>query len=85
VLNPATSPALAGLTTAAVNITATDSLIGGFLSVWPCSAPRPTASILNYNAGQVVANLAVVDVTSPICIYNHTATNVVVDLVAGLS
>ena len=85
VLNPAASAALTGSKTAAINVTSTDSTSGGFLTVWNCSAAKPTASILNYSAGQVIGNLAVVDVTSPICIYNHSATHVVVDLVAGLS
>jgi hypothetical protein len=85
VLDPAASSALAGLETAAVNVTVTGSSAPGHLTIWPCSAPKPTASILNYNAGQVVGNLAVVDVTSPLCIYNHSATHVVVDLIAGLS
>jgi len=85
VIDPSKYPSLTGRSTVALNLTATGSTVDGFLTVWPCSTTKPTASILNYSAGQTVANLAVVDSTSSICIYNHTRTDIVVDLVTGLS
>ncbi len=54
----------------------------GFITVYPCNTTRPTASSLNYTAGQTIAN-AVVAKTGPdgtVCVYNHSQTHIVADV-----
>jgi hypothetical protein len=42
------------------NLTATNPTAPGYLTAWPSDAVRPTASDLNWAAGQTVPNLVVV-------------------------
>ena len=67
-----------------LNLTVDQPTAPGFLTVWPCDQKRPTASNLNYAAGQVVAVAALskVDPDGRICIYTLAATHLIVD-VAG--
>ena len=67
-----------------VNTTAVDPSAPGYLTVWPCDQDLPTASNLNYAAGQTIPNLVVVrpSPSGEICLYTQSATDVVVD-VAG--
>lgn len=51
-------PAL-GVSAVALNLTVTGASGPGFLTVWPSAADRPTASTVNWTAGQTVANLAI--------------------------
>ena len=69
-----------------VTATAVDPGGPGYLTAYPCGAAPPTASALNYEAGQVVANLAVVAVGAggQVCVTSHAAADVVLDL-AGWS
>ncbi|MEO6123201.1 MAG: bifunctional UDP-sugar hydrolase/5'-nucleotidase [Ilumatobacteraceae bacterium] len=75
---PATAKAVA------VNVTALNSTVDGFINVYPCgtSATNPLASVLNQVPGKIVANLAIVDIGAggAICLRTNTATDVVVDL-----
>ncbi len=41
----------------ALNVTVTEPSAAGFLTVWPTGAARPTASNLNFEAGQTVPNM----------------------------
>lgn len=52
----------ADITAVAVNLTLTSSTGGGNVVAWPDGAAQPTASNLNYSAGQTVANAAIVPV-----------------------
>ncbi len=65
-----------------VNITSTGSTAPGFVTVWDCAGPRPTASTLNYEPGAVIPNLAVAELsaTGTICLYTLSATDLIVDL-----
>jgi peptidoglycan-N-acetylglucosamine deacetylase len=65
-----------------VNLTATDATKDGFLTAYPCSQPNvPTASNLNFAAGETVANLATVRVDSAgLCVTASASTHVIVDL-----
>ncbi|WP_441250881.1 hypothetical protein [Kitasatospora sp. McL0602] len=76
-----------GLTAANVravvmNVTVTDTTGGGFLTVYPDGATRPTTSNLNFTAGQTVPNLVTVPVTNGyVDFYNFGGnTDVVADL-----
>ena len=67
-----------------LNVTAVPTSGGGYLTVWPAGATRPTASTLNFGAGQVVPNLTPVAVGAggKISVYSFGGcTHVVVDAV----
>jgi hypothetical protein len=73
----------AGATGAILNVTATNTTAAGYLTVFPAGATQPTASNLNWTAGETVANrvLASLSSTGMVSIYNYTgSTNVVVDV-----
>lgn len=72
---PATAKAVA------VNVTALNSTVDGFINVYPCGS-NPLASALNQVPGKIVANLTMVDigVDGAICFQTNTATDVIVDL-----
>ena len=69
-------------TAVAVNVTGVEPGADGFVTVWPCGSPRPTASTLNLEAGQVAANLAMVKLGDGgrICLYTQRALDLVVDV-----
>ena len=62
-------------------MTVTEPTAAGFVTVYPCTATVPTASNLNYVAGQTIANTAVTRLspTGSICIYNNTPAHLIVD------
>ena len=67
----------------AVNVTIASATASGFLTVWPATSTRPTASSVNFTAGRVVANTVIVGVDgdATIALYNSAGTsNVVVDI-----
>ena len=70
-----------------LNLTTTDPAGGGFLTAYPCLAGRPTTSNLNFAPGDVVANFVIVepDASGDVCIYAHSPTHVVVDLLGTVS
>ena len=71
-----------GAAAVALNVTVTNAGGSGFVTVWPCDAERPTASNLNYVAGQTVANSVVSAVAADgrVCLYTHGAVDLVVDI-----
>jgi hypothetical protein len=78
-----------GITAVALNITSTASVGSGFLTAYGDGANRPTASNVNFSAGQTIANSVITPVGSDgkIRIYNGStkATSVVVDVVGYYS
>lgn len=70
-----------GVSAVVLNVTAVGPSSAGYLTVYPAGASRPTASNVNYVAGQVVPNRVVVPVSSSgqIAIYSLAPTNVLVD------
>jgi hypothetical protein len=71
-----------GTAAALVNIAVTAPSAPGYLSAYPCDAPVPATSTLNFDAGQTVATFAVATVSAAgeLCILQSTATHVFVDL-----
>lgn len=67
-----------------LNVTVTEPEAAGFITVYPCDQPRPVASNLNFVAGQTVANLAVVRVSTlfEACFFSNVPTHLVVDVQA---
>jgi Fibronectin type III domain len=73
----------AGTRAVALNVTATGPTAGGYLTVYPGGAARPTASNLNFAAGQTIPNMVLVRLGSgnTVTFYNSTGTlNVIADL-----
>lgn len=70
-----------GAVSAALNVTATDAN-GGFVTVWPCDQPRPTASSLNLTPGSTSANLVVTKLSASgtACLFSDQGTHLIVDL-----
>src|SRR5690606_15712264 len=66
----------------AINVTAVRSADPGFLTVFPCLEEVPTASNVNFRAGENTANLVVVapGASGRVCIFTSTDTHVLVDL-----
>jgi hypothetical protein len=73
-----------GATAAVVNLTAVSPAADGFLTAFPCGSEPPGTSSVNYLAGEIVANLALVPLApdGSICVYSYAATDVVVDVTA---
>jgi alpha-tubulin suppressor-like RCC1 family protein len=73
-------------TAAALNITAADSTTPGYVTVWPCGAPRPNASTLNFRAGQTVANAMIgqIGANGKVCLFTSGATHLIVDLMSAM-
>jgi cell wall-associated NlpC family hydrolase len=80
VLRVALPSAQAGVAT--VNVTVAGARGRGYVTAFPCGTDRPVASNLNFTAGDVVANAAVVPVGAggAICLFTSAATSLVVDL-----
>jgi hypothetical protein len=74
-----------GVTAVAVNLTATDTTAGGYLTGYPAGTTRPTASNVNFAAHQTIANMALlpVDANGRFTVYNGAAGTV--DVVADLA
>ncbi len=64
------------------NVIAVAPATTGYLTAWPCGARMPTASILNYPPGRVIANAAHVrlDSSQRLCVFSRVDTDVVVDV-----
>lgn len=69
----------------AVNMTVTEPLRDGFLTVFPCGQPRPVASNVNYEAGQTIPNLVIASLGTDgaLCIFSSQTTHVVADVTAS--
>lgn len=67
-----------------MNVTVTEPERDGFVTVYPCDRERPTASNLNFVAGQTVPNLVSVRLspTGTVCLFTQQTTHLVADLAA---
>ena len=67
---------------AVLNVTATEAVGAGFVTVFPCGTVRPLASTLNLIAGSTVANSVVAKIGAggKICVYTSDDTQLVVDV-----
>jgi Domain of unknown function (DUF5979) len=81
-----TYPTLGGL--AILNIWAVSPEQRGFLTAYDCSQPRPNTANVNYEPNQTIGNLSFVTLTAvdqTICVFNQTATHLIVDAVGSTS
>ena len=74
----------AGVGAVVLNVTVTDPVGSGFVTLWPCDGSGPpTASNVNFVAGLTVPNLVVVPVSASgeVCVFTaESATHLVADL-----
>ena len=71
-----------GAPAVALNLTVTGPTSAGHVTVYPCDQPRPTASNINYLAGQTKATTVLVRTAADgtVCFHNASATHLVVDV-----
>lgn len=67
---------------ATLNVTAAESDEDGFVTVYPCDQARPTASNLNFRAGQAVPNLVTTPLSSAgtVCLFTSQTVHLIADL-----
>ncbi|NNE11162.1 MAG: bifunctional metallophosphatase/5'-nucleotidase [Ilumatobacter sp.] len=65
-----------------LNIGAIQPSAAGFLTVWPCTDPRPLASNVNFLAFDIVSNavLAQLSDDGTVCIYSSAETDLIADV-----
>jgi hypothetical protein len=75
-------PDAAGVEAVALNLTTVDPRTAAYLTAYDCDQPRPLVSNHNYVRDEIVAHSAIVPVSAggEVCVYNHTGTNLVVDI-----
>ena len=68
--------------TAMLNVTAVEASSDGFMTVFPCGTPVPTASNVNYAAGQTIPNAVVAKIGDGgrVCIYTSATAGLIVDV-----
>ncbi|MUH51886.1 MAG: hypothetical protein F2789_11835, partial [Actinobacteria bacterium] len=64
-----------------LNVTVTEPQTPGFVTVFPCGSAVPTASNLNFVAGQTVPNavIAKLGTNGKVCLYTSAVTHLIVD------
>ena len=65
-----------------VNLTAVDPSASGYLTLSPCGTPVAATSNVNFVAGAIVANRAVVSTggADHFCLFSSADTDVVIDI-----
>ena len=76
-----------GVAAATVNVTVTEPDGPGFITAYPCDRDRPTASNLNFVAGQTVPNLVTVRLSAAgtLCLFTSATTHLIADVAAWYS
>lgn len=69
------------VTAVELNLTVTESVDDGFVTVYPCGSARPWASAINFSRGETKANLVGTRLSSgdELCLWSSVETHVVVD------
>ena len=72
---------LSGVSAVSLNVTVVDPVASGYVTVFPCG-DRPTASNLNYSAGQVVPNavLTPVSASGEVCFFSMVDADLIADV-----
>src|SRR4029077_285746 len=67
---------------AILNVTVTDPVAPGFLTVFPCGDPQPNASSVNYVANATVANSVITKIGTGgrVCLFSLASTHLIVDV-----
>jgi hypothetical protein len=66
----------------ALNVTMVEARAAGFATVWPCGAPMPEASNVNFARGGTAANgvIAPIGADGSVCIFTSADAHVIVDI-----
>ncbi len=69
-------------TAIALNVTVTESVTAGYITVFPCGQSMPVASNLNFSPGETIANFVVARIGAggDVCFVSNTPTQLVADL-----
>jgi hypothetical protein len=79
-------------TAVVLNVTATNATADGYVTVWSCAGPPPTASNINVTRGGTVAHLVVAQLgtapnpfgtTKEVCLFTQSGTDLVVDILGA--
>jgi fructose-specific component phosphotransferase system IIB-like protein len=72
----------AGASAAVLNVTVTNPKDAGFVTVFPCGQPTPSASNLNFSAGKTIPNLVLVrpGLSNTVCFTGSSDTDLLADL-----
>ncbi len=71
----------ADIAAVSANFTAANPSSSGYVTVYNCTAERPTVSTLNFATGQTVANQAIVPLASgDLCVYSVASTDLLIDV-----
>ncbi|HEX4981222.1 MAG TPA: hypothetical protein VFV63_05970, partial [Ilumatobacteraceae bacterium] len=71
----------AGATSVVLNLTADGADVDGFVTAYPCDAPMPTTSILNFTPGHAVANMVALKLpASGLCFNSSASVHLIGDL-----
>ena len=67
---------------AVLNVTVTEPVAPGFVTVFPCGQPRPIASNLNFAAGQTIPNAVIAELGDDgrVCLYSLVTTHLIIDV-----
>ncbi|MCU1396999.1 MAG: hypothetical protein JWN62_108, partial [Acidimicrobiales bacterium] len=65
-----------------LNVTGTDAATAGFVTVWPCGSPQPTASNLNLQPGSTSPNLVIskIGTGGRVCLYTQPSAHLIADI-----
>lgn len=76
-----------GVTAVALNVTAVNAIVPGYLTVFPCGTTTPNASNVNYPVAVATPNAAIVGLSSTgeLCIFTETDVDVLVDVTGYFS
>ncbi len=68
--------------TASLNVTVTEAQAPGFVTVYPCGQPVPTASNLNYQPGDTIPNAVITQIGAggKVCLFTYGATQLIADI-----
>ncbi|MCU1393574.1 MAG: hypothetical protein JWM34_2002 [Ilumatobacteraceae bacterium] len=69
-------------TAVALNVTGVDADAAGYVTVWPCGSPQPTASNLNLEPGGISPNLVMskIGTGGKVCIYTQASAHLLADV-----
>ncbi|HWM18274.1 MAG TPA: hypothetical protein VNO51_01210 [Ilumatobacteraceae bacterium] len=78
--------AAAGASSVVLNLTADGANVDGFVIAWPCDAPMPQTSILNFTPGHAVANMVALKLpSSGLCFQSSAPVHLIGDLMGSLT
>ena len=65
-----------------MNVTVTAAQGGGYVTVFPCGAPQPNSSNLNYVAGGTIPNLVISQIGTggKVCIFTSAGVHLLADV-----